>query len=123
MGTVEDIRQAIQDFLPPELRTITARLDALDQKFEAMRRENDLRFEAQTSRLEAALARQDNKLDAQNARLEAALAKQDNKLDVALAKQDTKLAIIDGKIQQIIDSLDINRRLQKLEERQAQPAA
>ncbi len=105
MGTVEDIRQAIQDFLAPELRTITARLDALDQKFEAMRRENDLRFDAQTARLEAALARQDNKLD------------------VALAKQETRLAVIDGKVQQIIDSLDVNRRLQKLEERQAQPAA
>lgn len=40
MSAVEDFRKAIQDFLAPELRTISARLDAIEKvmnvKFEAV---------------------------------------------------------------------------------------
>jgi tetrahydromethanopterin S-methyltransferase subunit G len=32
MSVVEDIREVMQDFLAPELREITARLDALEKK-------------------------------------------------------------------------------------------
>jgi Mg2+ and Co2+ transporter CorA len=32
MGVVEDIRKVMQDFLAPELREISARLDALEKK-------------------------------------------------------------------------------------------
>jgi hypothetical protein len=39
-SAVEDVRKAIQDFLAPELRTISARLDAIekimDVRFDAM---------------------------------------------------------------------------------------
>lgn len=88
MSTVEDIRQAIQDFLAPELRTITARLDAIDQRFESLRTELALRSEAAT------------------------------------AKQDAKLAILDSKIQHVIDLMEVDKRLQKLEnQRSENPAA
>jgi hypothetical protein len=40
MSAVEDVRKAIQDFLAPELRTIGARLDAIEKvmnvKFESV---------------------------------------------------------------------------------------
>ena len=39
MSVIEDTRKLIQDFLAPELRTITARLDALDAKVDANHRE------------------------------------------------------------------------------------
>lgn len=32
MSVVEDVRQVLQDFIAPELRAITSRLDALDAK-------------------------------------------------------------------------------------------
>ncbi|HUA97157.1 MAG TPA: hypothetical protein VMA34_02395 [Terracidiphilus sp.] len=32
MGVVDDVRRVMQDFLAPELREITARLDALEKK-------------------------------------------------------------------------------------------
>ena len=32
MGAVEDTRKALQDFLAPEIRTITARLDSLSEE-------------------------------------------------------------------------------------------
>ena len=134
MSTVEDIRQIFQDFLAPELRTITARLDGLDGKvdalrrefdgrFDGLRREIDLRFENQSSRLETALAKQDTKL----ATLEGKFATIEGKLDAGLAsiegKADARFATLDGKIQQVLDNLDVSRRLQRLEEKQSQPAA
>ena len=32
---IEDVRQAIQDFIAPELRAISARLDSFDKRFDA----------------------------------------------------------------------------------------
>jgi predicted nucleic acid-binding Zn-ribbon protein len=99
MGTVEDIRQVFQDFLAPELRAITARLDSIEERFEARFDGTDQRFEALRTEF--------------NLRLEA-----------VAAKQDTKFAILDGKIQHIIDMMDLERRVKKLESQQAeQPAA
>lgn len=44
MGTVEDIRQVIQDFLAPELRAISARLDSMDDHFASLCTEFSLRL-------------------------------------------------------------------------------
>lgn len=38
MSVIEDTRKLVQDFLAPELRTISARLDALDAKVDASQR-------------------------------------------------------------------------------------
>jgi len=51
MSTVDDVRKVMQDFLAPELRTITARLDGIDQRFESLRSEINARFEAQDTKL------------------------------------------------------------------------
>lgn len=36
MSMIEDVRQIFQDFLAPELRAITARLDGLDKRFDGV---------------------------------------------------------------------------------------
>jgi hypothetical protein len=36
METVEGIRKVLQDFLALELRAVTARFDAIDQRFDAL---------------------------------------------------------------------------------------
>ena len=46
MSVVEDVRQVIQDFLAPELRALTARIEALEVKM-------DSRFEALNARISA----------------------------------------------------------------------
>jgi hypothetical protein len=82
-GTVEDVRQIIQDLLAPVLRAISVRLDAIDQKFASLRTEFNLRLETVAA----------------------------------------KLAIIDGKVQRILDLMQLDKRLQKLEAQRSQPAA
>lgn len=51
MSTVEDIRKVLQDFLAPELRTITARLEGIDQRFDGLRSEMSARFETMDTKL------------------------------------------------------------------------
>ena len=46
MGVVEEVRQVIQDFLAPELRALTARIEALEVKM-------DSRFESLNARTSA----------------------------------------------------------------------
>jgi len=45
MGAIEDTRKVLQDFLAPELRTITSRLDALEGKVDANERRADKRHD------------------------------------------------------------------------------
>jgi hypothetical protein len=68
MSVVEDVRQVFQDFLAPELRAISARLEALEKT-----------------------------------------------MDARFAAQNTKIEAIDRKIDSLKESLDLDRRLSKLE--------
>ena len=45
MGAIEDPRKVLQDFLAPELRSITARLDALEKKTDDNERHADRRHD------------------------------------------------------------------------------
>ena len=86
MGSVEDIRKVLQDFLAPELRTITARLDALAQIM-------DSRFEAIESRIESLSVSTNSRFDS-----------------------------ISNEIAQIKELIDVDRRLSRLESKQAMGA-
>jgi len=46
MSVIEDTRKLLQDFLAPELRELTARIDALEEKIDARFRGVDSRFDA-----------------------------------------------------------------------------
>ena len=89
MSVVEDVRQAFQDFLASELRAMVARLDALEKVMDA-------RFSAQDVKIEGL----------------------QKSTDIKFAALDVKFAALDSKIQQLIDSLNLDRRLAKLEAKQ-----
>jgi septation ring formation regulator EzrA len=62
MSVIEDTRKVMQDFLAPELRGISARLDALEQRFGVV----DKRFDAVDHRFDTVdhrFERVDQKLD------------------------------------------------------------
>jgi hypothetical protein len=91
METVEDIRKVLQDFLAPELRAVTARFDAIDQRLDALTRVIDARFEAVDTRL------------------------------TSLEKNsDIKFASLEKEIIRVRELLDVDRRLAKLESQQSQ---
>ena len=91
MGTVEELRKVLQDFLAPELRAVTALFDAIDQRLDALTRVMDPRFEAVDTRL-------------------ASLEK----------NGDIKFASLEKKIVRVRELLDVDRRLAKLESLQSQ---
>ena len=49
---IEDVRQIFQDFLAPELRAITARLDGIDKRFKAAEKIADARHNETMTRFE-----------------------------------------------------------------------
>ena len=91
MGTVEDLRKVLQDFLAPELRAVTARFDAIDQRLDALTRVMDARFEAVDTRL-------------------ASLEK----------NGDIKFASLEKEIVRVRELLNVDRSLAKLESLQSQ---
>jgi outer membrane murein-binding lipoprotein Lpp len=57
MSVIEDTRKLLQDFLAPELRELTAHIDALEQRmdarFDALEQKTDARFDALQQRTDA----------------------------------------------------------------------
>ena len=53
MGAIEDTRKGLQDFLAPELRAISAPLDALEKRFD----DSDRRAERRHDEVLSAIAR------------------------------------------------------------------
>jgi len=53
MSVIDDTRKAMQDFLAPELRAISVRLDALEKRFE----DSDRRSERRHDEVLTAIAR------------------------------------------------------------------
>src|SRR5271170_4071060 len=53
MSMVEDVRQVLQDFIAPELRAISARLDAIEKVMEARFKEVASRFNEVSVRIQA----------------------------------------------------------------------
>jgi capsule polysaccharide export protein KpsE/RkpR len=77
MGTVEDIRKVLQEFLAPELRAMTAQIEAMSQIMDA-------RFESMS------------------------------------ISTNSRFDSLSNEIAQIKELLDVDRRLAKLESKQAQ---
>jgi hypothetical protein len=46
MSVIEDTRKLLQDFLAPELRELTARIDALEERIETRFKGIDARFDS-----------------------------------------------------------------------------
>ena len=46
MSVVEDVRQVLQDFLAPELRAVSARLDSIEKVMDARFGSVDVKFES-----------------------------------------------------------------------------
>lgn len=95
MSVIEDVRQALQDFLAPELRAITARIDALEKVMIA-------RFDL---------------VDQKFASVDQKFASVDVKFDSKFDSVDVKFDSIHKEIQALGKSLDIERRLAALEAR------
>jgi hypothetical protein len=96
MSVVEDMRKVLQDFLAPELRSVHARLDAMDEKLAAQAKVTDARFQEVLIRIDATNGRIDN--------LKSSL---ENRIDVT-----------NDRIDNLKTSLDLDKRVERLETRQ-----
>ena len=52
MGLIEEGRQLIQDFVTPEIRSLDARLTAVEKRLESLETQVDKRFDSLESKME-----------------------------------------------------------------------
>ncbi len=52
MGAVEDVRKAMQDFLPPELRELKTRIEAVEREVNELKGSNQEQFQEAERRAE-----------------------------------------------------------------------
>ncbi|MGD0792128.1 MAG: hypothetical protein ABR920_10190 [Terriglobales bacterium] len=89
MSVVEDMRKVLQDFLAPELRAVHARFEAVDVRLDAIEEKMEARFDSVNIRF-------------------AAIE------DIATARHNETMAKIDG----LKSSLELDKRVERLESRQ-----
>jgi hypothetical protein len=104
MSVVEDVRQVIQDFLAPELRALTARIDALEVKM-------DSRFEAIEAKMEGRFGSSESKAES---RFEAV----NSRLAAIEERAALRHELILSQIESIRGQLSLDYRVRKLEQAQ-----
>jgi Skp family chaperone for outer membrane proteins len=85
MGFIEEGRQLIQDFVTPEIRAISVRLDAVEAKINALEAKSDKRFDELgiqiDRRFEAQEAKSDRRIETLENKLESKIETTENKLE------------------------------------------
>lgn len=93
MGTVEDVRKLMQDFLAPELRALTVRMDALEEKL-------TVRVDTLESKLTVRMDALEDKVDSNERRAEKrheeVMANFRQVLDYAMVQQ--RLAALESEV-------------------------
>ena len=121
MSVVEDVRPLIQDFLAPELRAMTARLDSFEKIMDARFATVDAKLLGLEQKLELRLDATDAKID----RLEKRLDTFERSVETRLTNQDklgeARHNEIMANFETMKINLQLNSRLERLEAQQ--PAA
>jgi hypothetical protein len=123
MSVVEDSRKVLQDFVAPELRAISVRLDVLEKRFEERFQLSEKRFDERFQHLEK---RFDEKLEASEKRLGQRIDFLDKRLDGLEQKIDhvdrraeKRHDEVMSSIKQLINFSLLEQRLARLESKEA----
>jgi hypothetical protein len=109
MSVVEDVRKVLQDFLAPELRAVHASFKAVDVRLDAIEEKIDARFDSVNIRFAAAEEKNETRFEAVRNRFTALE-------DIATVRHNEILTRIDF----LKSSLDLDKRVERLESRQPQ---
>lgn len=114
MSVIEDTRKMMQDFLAPELRQISARLDGLEKRLESSDRKIDqVDLRAEKRHVEA-----NTKMDQVKQRAEKRHEHLSARLDEADRKAERRHDEVMMALRSAADTSDIKVRLARVEERQ-----
>ncbi len=94
MGIYEDVKQALQDVVAPELRTLQVEIKRLDEKIDSLRQVEIKRLE-ETIRGE--IKRLDQKTDSLKAEILTEIRRLDEKIDIAIQIRE-RLASLEAKV-------------------------
>ena len=112
MSAIDDIGKVLQDFLVPELRAVHVRLDAIEEtmdvRFGAIEEKVNIRFDSIEEKVNMRFDAVSNRFDSLNSRFSAVE-------EIASARHN-ELVRIEG----LKSSLELDKRVERLESRQPQ---
>jgi hypothetical protein len=127
MSAIDDAGTLVQDIVVPDLKALTALVDALEasikQRFDSVEKLAESRHELMLLRMGTGFAAVDAKFAAMLAAMEARFAASDAKMAAGFASVDARFAAMDTRFDTLTKTLDTDRRLGLLEAAQAKPAA
>jgi tetrahydromethanopterin S-methyltransferase subunit G len=93
MGFIEEGRQLVQDFVIPEIRSIDARLTAVEKRLESLEAGNDKRFASLETKIDTVQAKSEKKIDENHSQVMETLRKIEtqNQILERLARVESKL--------------------------------
>jgi chromosome segregation ATPase len=117
MSVVEDVRQVLQDFLAPELRALTGRIDSVDIKLTSL--------DAKVANLDAKVANLDTRISGVEIRfsgLDARVSGLEKRMDTQFNEVEQRAAlrqdILVGKFDYLEKLLNLDYRMARLERQQ-----
>jgi flagellar capping protein FliD len=91
MGFIEEGRQLIQDFVTPEIRSIDARLSAVEKRLESLENNVDKRFDSVDKRFDSF----ENKVDMRFHSLESKMERNQTQVMDALQRMENYTAVME----------------------------
>lgn len=123
MGTIDDVRKVIQDFIAPELKALMSELKRIES-------ESRVRDEVIVTKLDAVSAESRSRDEMLLAKLHAVAVESRSRDELILAKNDSiaaKMETIGAKLDfqygSIINSLNLDKRVESLERNRHSPTA
>ncbi len=110
MGVVEDLRKLLQDVVSPDLKAIDTRLTAIEKRL-------DGRIDTLDQKLDFKFDALDKKLDVKHDALDKKI---DLKHDLVMAEIRNLATMMAANFASITHSLDLDRRLERIESGMAQ---
>ncbi len=94
MGVYEEVKQALQDIVAPELRALQVEIKRLDEKIDSGMQRLDEKIDSGIQRLDA-------KIDSKHNEIVSEIKRLDEKIDIAIQIRE-RLAFLEAKVASLI---------------------
>ncbi len=105
MGVYEEVKQALQDIVAPELRALQVEIKRLDEKIDSGIQRLDEKIDSGMQRLDAkidsGIQRLDAKIDSKHNEIVSEIKRLDEKIDIAIQIRE-RLAFLEAKVASLI---------------------
>ncbi|NUO10291.1 MAG: hypothetical protein HUU08_16805 [Candidatus Brocadia sp.] len=99
MGVYEEVKQALQDIVAPELKTLQVEIRRLDEKIDSLDGRLNARMDSLDYKIESLDEKLNTRIDSLKAEITTEIKRLDEKIDIAIQIRE-RLAAIEGRFEE-----------------------